>query len=46
MRGAVHNTLSRKPESTDLATQAAAAADNQPKQIRTRLAVTSMISYF
>jgi acetyl esterase/lipase len=34
------------PESTDLATQAAAAADNQPKQIRTRLAVTSMLSYF
>ena len=33
-------------EPTDLATQAAAAADNQPKQIRTRLAVSSMISYF
>jgi acetyl esterase/lipase len=32
--------------SSDLATQASAAADSQPRQILTRLAVSSMISYF
>jgi acetyl esterase/lipase len=35
-----------KLEATNLASQAAAAADNQPRQIKTRLAVSSMISYF
>lgn len=33
-------------KTSDLAAQAAAVADNQPRQIKTRLAVSSMISYF
>ncbi|KAL1850914.1 hypothetical protein Plec18170_006751 [Paecilomyces lecythidis] len=38
--------LSDASEPQDLESQALAAADNQPTQIRTRLAVSSMISYF
>ncbi|KAJ9198344.1 hypothetical protein DTO164E3_5177 [Paecilomyces variotii] len=38
--------LSDESRPKDIESQALAAADNQPTQIRTRLAVSSMISYF
>lgn len=39
-------TVDTALKTSDLATQAATVADNQPRQIKTRLAVSSMISYF